>query len=170
MECPLHFLCPAKGRGEPPQGMQHGATLRHENARFYRGDAPPIFFLRHQKENAPCTVEKKNVRDELTALSVNSPKTEVGRHALPTKLETHLPAALYSNLKSVRPPHQKVLRTQVLQIGRPLLLFPLSLPRLSLGGIFKGESTKAPPGADKAARFRGNGTIGGPSGPGIVSP
>ena len=23
------------------------------------GDAPPIFFLRHQKENAPCTVEKK---------------------------------------------------------------------------------------------------------------
>ena len=22
-------------------------------------DAPPIFFLRHQKENAPCTVEKK---------------------------------------------------------------------------------------------------------------
>jgi len=59
--------------------------------------------LRHQKENAPCTVEKKNVRDELTALSVNSPKTEVGRHALPTKLETPLPAALYSNLKSVRP-------------------------------------------------------------------
>ena len=39
--------------------MQHGATLRHENARFYRGDAPRIFFLRHQKENAPCTVEKK---------------------------------------------------------------------------------------------------------------
>ena len=24
-----------------------------------RRDAPPIFFLRHQKENAPCTVEKK---------------------------------------------------------------------------------------------------------------
>ena len=23
------------------------------------GNAPPIFFLRHQKENAPCTVEKK---------------------------------------------------------------------------------------------------------------
>ena len=98
------------------------------------------------------------------------PKTEVGRHALPTKLETPLPAALYSNLKTVRPPHQKVLRTQVLQIGRPLLLFPLSLPRLSLGGVSKGESTKAPPGADKARCFRGNGTIGGPLGPGIVSP
>ena len=47
--------------------------------------------------------KRKNIRDELTALSVNSPKTEVGRHALPTKLETPLPAALYSNLKSVRP-------------------------------------------------------------------
>jgi hypothetical protein len=22
---------------------------------------PPIFFLNHQKENAPCTVEKKNM-------------------------------------------------------------------------------------------------------------
>ena len=89
--------------------------------------------------------KRKNVRDELTALSVNSPKTGAGRHALPTKLETPLPAALYSNLKTVRPPHQKVLRTQVLQIGRPLLLFPLSLPRLSLGGVSKGEGPQSRP-------------------------
>ena len=53
------------------------------------------------------------------------------------------------------------------QIGHPLLLFPLPLP-LILRGVSKGESTKAPPGADKARCFRGNGTIGGPSGPGIV--
>ena len=166
---PYIFFAPQRGAANRRRGCSMVPLCGTRMHGFTVG-MHPIFFLRHQKENAPCTVEKKNVRDELTALSVNSPKTEVGRHALPTKLETHLPAALYSNLKSVRPPHQKVLRTQVLQIGRPLLLFPLLLPRLSLGGISKGESTKAPPGADKARCFRGNGTIGGPLGPGIVLP
>ena len=47
--------------------------------------------------------KRKNVRDELTALSVNSPKTRAGRHALPTKSRSLLPAALYPILKSVRP-------------------------------------------------------------------
>ena len=47
--------------------------------------------------------------------------------------------------------------------------FSFPVPRLREGGS-KGERTKAPPGADKAARFRGNGTIGGPSGLGIVLP
>ena len=46
--------------------------------------------------------KRKNVRDELTGEAVNSPKTGAGRHALPTKFETLLPAALYLNLKSVR--------------------------------------------------------------------
>ena len=32
------------------------------------------------------------------------------------------------------------------------------------------EALRDVPGADEAARFRGNGTIGGPSGPGIVTP
>ena len=60
-------------------------------------------------------------------------------------------------------------------LSSSLALRPLGgwffLPRPSSpGGGSKGESTKAPPGADKAARFRGNGTIGGPSGLGIVLP
>ena len=46
--------------------------------------------------------KRKNVRDELTDGAANSPKTGTGRHALPTKFETLLPAALYLNLKSVR--------------------------------------------------------------------
>ena len=46
--------------------------------------------------------KRKNVRDELPGKAVNSPKAGVGRHALPTKFETLLPAALYLNLKSVR--------------------------------------------------------------------
>ena len=46
--------------------------------------------------------KRKNVRDELPGKAVNSPKAGAGRHALPTKFETPLPAALYLNLKSVR--------------------------------------------------------------------
>ena len=38
--------------------QQHTA-IRCANAAFRRRNAPPIFFLRHQKENTPCTVEKK---------------------------------------------------------------------------------------------------------------
>ena len=46
-------LAPAKGQflsgcDEPPQGY-----------RLRLPECTPIFFLRHQKENAPCTVEKK---------------------------------------------------------------------------------------------------------------
>ena len=37
--------------------------------------------------------KRKNVRDELTALSVNSPKTGAGRHALSAKSRSLLPAA-----------------------------------------------------------------------------
>ena len=37
--------------------------------------------------------KRKNVRDELPGKAVNSPKAGAGRHALPTKFETPLPAA-----------------------------------------------------------------------------
>ena len=42
--------------GESPQEVPLCGTGRHG---FAVQNAPPIFFLRHQKENAPCTVEKK---------------------------------------------------------------------------------------------------------------
>ena len=39
------------GQGEGIFGARkHGFAVEN---------APPIFFLKHQKENAPCTVEKK---------------------------------------------------------------------------------------------------------------
>ena len=130
-----------------------------------RRDAPPIFFLRHQKENAPCTVEKKKCLfqpctyvqgwgngfcENCCAGEELRTKSRAGCRACPALYAVLIVA---SNLK--------------VQIGHPLLLFPLPLP-LILRGVSKGESTKAPPGADKARCFRGNGTIGGPSGPGIV--
>ena len=51
-----------KKKNTPPAGECRGcAALRHGDCApaGAHGDAPPIFFLRHQKENAPCTVEKK---------------------------------------------------------------------------------------------------------------
>ena len=42
--------------GESPQEVPLCGTGRHG---FAVGNAPPIFFLKHQKENAPCAVEKK---------------------------------------------------------------------------------------------------------------
>ena len=39
----------------------------------------------------------------MTGKAVNSPQTGTGRHALPTKFGSHLPAALYPNIKSAYP-------------------------------------------------------------------
>ena len=47
---PFFFVCAGMRRTGGTGVSAHGAET---------GDAPPIFFLRHQKENAPCTVEKK---------------------------------------------------------------------------------------------------------------
>ena len=71
--------------------------------------------------------KRKNVRDELTGKAVNSPKTGTGRHELPTELETPLPAALYLNLNQCAAASAGMEHNGV-QIGHPLLLFPLPLP------------------------------------------
>ena len=78
LECFLHSLCSAKGRGEPPQGRT------------------PHFLFETSKRK--CAVH--GGKEKMSGMSwplcrSNHPKTEVGRHALPTKLETPLPAALY---------------------------------------------------------------------------
>ena len=167
---------------------KHGATMR---------DGIPIFFSSCGKENGHSWSKEKTLRDELTGKAVNSPKAGAGRHALPTKSGSCLPAALYPNIKSAYPrtcgcrakwrakPNRRIstpVRSASLRtlssfpvLSSFLVLRPLGgwffLPRPSSpGGGSKGERTKAPPGADKAARFRGNGTIGGPSGLGIVLP
>ena len=66
------FLLPQRtgvpSRSTPYQGVRKpgGYSLLKRLPRFGAGkhgfavrNAPPIFFLKHQKENAPCTVEKK---------------------------------------------------------------------------------------------------------------
>ena len=82
--------------------------------------------------------KRKNVRDELAGKAVNSPKTGAGRHELLTELETPLPAALYLNLNQCATASAGMEHNGV-QIGHPLLLFPLPLPRPTPGGVSKGE-------------------------------
>ena len=88
--------------------------------------------------------KRKNVRDELTGKAVNSPKTGTGRHELPTELETPLPAALYLNLNQCAAASAGMEHNGV-QIGHPLLLFPLPLPRPTPGGVSKGEGPQSRP-------------------------
>jgi len=57
--CPLYVPCFTKERGEPPQGCNEVPLCGTGRHGFAVGNAPPIFFLKHQKENAPCAVEKK---------------------------------------------------------------------------------------------------------------
>ena len=52
---PYIFFAPQRGAAN----RRRGCSMVPLCGTRYRGDAPPIFFLRHQKENAPCTVEKK---------------------------------------------------------------------------------------------------------------
>ena len=55
-----------------------------------------------KRKRAGHGTKEKALRDELTDGAANSPIRRSGRYALPTELETPLPAALYLNLKSVR--------------------------------------------------------------------
>ena len=73
---------------------KHGDTMR---------DGIPIFFSSCGKENGHSWSKEKTLRDELTGKAVNSPKAGAGRHALPTKFGSHLPAVLYPNIKSAYP-------------------------------------------------------------------
>ena len=75
---------------------KHGATMR---------DGIPIFFSSCGKENGHSWSKEKTLRDELTGKAVNSPKTGAGRHELPKKSGSRLPAALYSFRPELRPPH-----------------------------------------------------------------
>ena len=66
-------------------------------------DRIPIFFSSCGKENGHSWSKEKTLRGELTGKAVNSPKAGAGRHALPTKSGSRLPAALYPNIKSAYP-------------------------------------------------------------------
>ena len=56
---PFFFVCAGMRRTGGTGVSAHGAET---------GDAPPIFFLKHQKENAPRPVEKKKCRRKTAPL------------------------------------------------------------------------------------------------------
>ena len=86
---------------------KHGDTMR---------DGIPIFFSSCGKENGHSWSKEKTLRDELTGKAVNSPKAGAGRHALPTKSGSCLPAALYPNIKSAYP---RILECGAQRGGKP---------------------------------------------------
>ena len=78
LECSLHSLYSAKGRGEPPQGRT------------------PHFLFETSKRKCAVHGGKEKMSGMIWHLRVKSPKTGVGHHALPKKSGSLLPAALYS--------------------------------------------------------------------------
>ena len=76
-------------------------------------DGIPIFFSSCGKENGHSWSKEKTLRGELTGKAVNSPKAGAGRHALPKKFGSRLPAALYPFRPELRPPHLWVQSTTV---------------------------------------------------------
>ena len=131
-------------------------------------DGIPIFFSSCGKENGHSWSKEKTLRDELTGKAVNSPKAGAGRHALPTKFGSHLPAALYPNIKSAYPrtcgcrakPNRRIsalVRSASLRTTRSVFCFilvsrpssPLRLvfpaPSLVSGRGFQRGGTAVPP-------------------------
>ena len=157
------------------------------------GDAPPIFFLKHQKENAPCTVEKKKCSAQnrrlwrlfcLNAGVVRIHAAETCQApagcAVPQRNRERAPRIWYC-AAAFRGGHRKGFTIS------PALPASLSAPPSIPGGESKGEGPQplpfepfqggvgetgeAPPAADEASLFRGSGAIGGPEkGPGIAMP
>ncbi len=131
-------------------------------------DRIPIFFSSCGKENGHSWSKEKTLRDDLTGKAVNSPQTGTGRHELPKKSGSRLPAALYPNIKSAYPrtcgcranqigafllpcvPLRYALPGPFPVLSSSLALRPLGgwffLPRPSSpGGVSKGEGPQSRP-------------------------
>ena len=107
-------FCASKAQGFSRRrgaGTFFFAPRARDDAGFAGGNAPPIFFLRHQKENAPCTVEKKKMFRGGRACRI---------------LGKSLPAAWVARGFG--------------SSGHPLLLFPLAL-RCSVSGAWRAGFT-----------------------------
>ena len=76
--CPGSFFVPLGDGGLQPSRLLRGG------AAFSRRDAPPIFFLSCQKENAPRPVQKKKRRAGLGA-GYGSPAGLGGRAAVSSR-------------------------------------------------------------------------------------
>ena len=108
--------------------VQGFARFPGQEARLCRAECPPHFlFVLPKRKRAGHGTKEKALRDELTGKAANSPIRRSGRYALPTKSRTHLPAALYLNLNQCAAASAGMEHNGV-QIGHPLLLFPLPLP------------------------------------------
>ena len=110
--------------------VQGWPGFRDRKHGFAVQNVPHIFFLcLSKRKRAGHGTKEKALRDELPGKAVNSPKTGTGRHELLTELETPLPAALYLNLNQCAAASAGMEHNGV-QIGHPLLLFPLPLIRI----------------------------------------
>ena len=100
LECSLHSLCSAKGRGEPPQGRTPHFLFETSKRKPSRGAS-----LAPSGQFTFCAVHggKEKMSGMIWHLRVKSPKTGAGRHALPTKSGSLLPAALYLFLPELCP-------------------------------------------------------------------
>ena len=119
---------------------KHGDTMR---------DGIPIFFSSCGKENGHSWSKEKTLRDELTGKAVNSPKAGAGRHELPTKSGSHLPAALYPNIKSAYPRtcgcRAKWRAKPNRRISTPVRSASLRTTRSNSGRGFQRGGTAVPP-------------------------
>ena len=126
-------------------GMNHGAAMRHGKARLCRAECPPHFlFVLPKRKRAGHGTKEKTLRGDLTrrcqiiqngGLAVTNcrPNPEVSYRLRYT----------YSAQNCV--PASAGTAHTGLQIGRPLLLFPLPLPRPTPGGVSKGEGPQPRP-------------------------
>ena len=87
-------------------GMNHGAAMRHGKARLCRAECPPHFlFVLSKEKSPPQRWKRKPLRNELAPHGPTHPKRGAGRHKLPTKSRSLLPAAPIGTPRRTASPH-----------------------------------------------------------------
>ena len=110
--------------GESPQGMFSTFSLLPAREQFLSGCGPHFSFVLSKEKSPPQRWKRKPLRNELAPHGPTHPKRGAGRHKLPTKSRSLLPAAPIGTPRRTASPHLVAWHSSGLQTGLDQFLFP----------------------------------------------
>lgn len=131
--------------GESPQGMFSTFSLLPAREQFLSGCGPHFSFVLSKEKSPPQRWKRKPLRNELAPHGPTHPKRGAGRHKLPTKSRSLLPAALYLFRPELCPRTRKSAAHQCSKQDAPCLSFRCRSPvQLREGFPKAGASPPSP--------------------------
>ena len=131
--------------GESPQGMFSTFSLLPAREQFLSGCGPHFSFGLSKEKSPPQRWKRKPLRNELAPHGPTHPKRGAGRHKLPTKSRSLLPAALYLFRPELCPRTRKSAAHQCSKQDAPCPSFRCRSPVQLREGFPKGRDRSPAP-------------------------